>query len=655
MSFASQTPLVGSMIAGKYRLIRRLGVGGMGDVYLARVEGLAGFEKHVAVKLLHEHLVGEEMVMESFLAEARLAANLSHANIAQLYDLGQSDGMYFIAMEYVSGLDLRALMAEAAKRDERLPIPLCCHVVARLCDGLDHAHRKRDAAGRPLKLVHRDVSPSNCLVSFSGEVKLIDFGIAKAAGENSRTRTGMIKGKTAYLSPEQVQGWSLDRRSDVFSVGIVLYELLCGPRPFAGESELSVMEAIRDVRYLPPGDLDPDLPPGLSAIVTRALAKDPQARYQWASEMVTDLEGYLFSRGELISARDVAEFIKGLVGGSRAVVAAEVLAPDPDPPTGATRSLKSRSRVRLPPARPVSAQAPVLPPPPAPDPTQVTATPPKLAVPTEVRPPPQPPQPLALDTEVGPPPTPPEPPTDVGPPPETTQPDALATHGGGLRLSGAPSRMPAPPLELGVPTGIGSAATLPGARPARSVRVALVVVLAFAAAGGAGFAWQRLSRPAGPDPETEPIAAVPPPTPAPSPPPEVPPAVEAKDPVKPESQTTMAAVKPVTPPAHPAARPPPTAKPPRPQPVATAPATPATRSDSAYLNLRSNRPAEIFVDGKSIGRTPQPRYALPPGRHELRFDCVYDWGKARGEVQSLYLVPYAEGDVTHECLEMARP
>src|SRR6185295_2474418 len=310
MSFASQTPLVGSMIAGKYRLIRRLGVGGMGDVYLARVEGLAGFEKHVAVKLLHEHLVGEEMVMESFLAEARLAANLSHANIAQLYDLGQSDGMYFIAMEYVSGLDLRALMAEAAKRDERLPIPLCCHVVARLCDGLDHAHRKRDAAGRPLKLVHRDVSPSNCLVSFSGEVKLIDFGIAKAAGENSRTRTGMIKGKTAYLSPEQVQGWSLDRRSDVFSVGIVLYELLCGPRPFAGESELSVMEAIRDVRYLPPGDLDPDLPPGLSAIVTRALAKDPQARYQWASEMVTDLEGYLFSRGELISARDVAEFIK---------------------------------------------------------------------------------------------------------------------------------------------------------------------------------------------------------------------------------------------------------------------------------------------------------------------------------------------------------
>src|SRR5262249_2576615 len=150
--------------------------------------------------------------------------------------------------EYVSGLDLRALMAEAAKRDERLPIPLCCYVVARLLDGLDHAHRKRDGTGRPLKLVHRDVSPSNCLVSFSGEVKRIDFGIAQAAGEAWRPRTGMIKGKTAYLSPEQVMGLPLDRRSDLFSVGIVLYELLCGPRPFSGESELSVMEAIRDAR-----------------------------------------------------------------------------------------------------------------------------------------------------------------------------------------------------------------------------------------------------------------------------------------------------------------------------------------------------------------------------------------------------------------------
>ena len=153
----------------------------MGEVYLARVEGLAGFEKQVAVKLLHEHLAGEKLMMESFLAEARLAANLAHANIAQLYDLGQSDGILYIAMEYVSGLDLRALMGEVARRDERLPIALCCYVVARLCDALDHAHRKRDGSGRPLKLVHRDVSPSNCLVSYSGEVKLIDFGVAKAA------------------------------------------------------------------------------------------------------------------------------------------------------------------------------------------------------------------------------------------------------------------------------------------------------------------------------------------------------------------------------------------------------------------------------------------------------------------------------------------
>src|SRR5688572_9299748 len=153
----------------------------MGEVFLARVEGLGGFEKSVALKLVHEHLTNESWVMEMFLAEARLSAQLSHANIAQIFDLGQSGNTYYIAMEYVPGLDLRTLMSMAAKRNELLPLPLCVHVLAKLCQALDYAHRKKDSSGRRLKLVHRDVSPANCIISFSGEVKLIDFGIAKAA------------------------------------------------------------------------------------------------------------------------------------------------------------------------------------------------------------------------------------------------------------------------------------------------------------------------------------------------------------------------------------------------------------------------------------------------------------------------------------------
>ena len=426
----------------------------------------------------------------------------------------------------------------------------------------------------------------------------------------------MIKGKTAYLSPEQVVALPIDRRSDIFSVGIVLYELLCGPRPFTGESELSVMEAIRDVRYTPPGALDPDLAPGLTAIVARALAREPQARYQWASEMVVDLEAFLFSRGELISARDVAGYIKNLVGGTRAVLAAEVIAPDPDADaeeegiTSATRPLKSRGKVRLPPVRmPVPPPAAAVPPPP-----------PLPMAPTEIGPPPQrpvrsgpPPPARDVITDVG-----PEPmaPTEVGPLPVRTPVTNLRTDPAFVEFSSAPSRLPAPSAKLGITTDVVTAPEHPAVAGARPL-MAAAGLAAFIVAVAAGYTWYRnghqeeeaaVAAAPAPAPEVEPapvaeqVNAAPAPTPTPAPamepsPPSAPlPSVPAKVRSTPTPDKTTVAAAPRSPVTQ--TRAPPVASP---EPAAP----PSMRTDRAYLNLRSNRPAEIVIDGKLIGRSPQ--------------------------------------------------
>src|SRR3954470_19172056 len=197
----------------------------MAEVFKAKATGVEGFERMVAVKRILPSIAEDEEFITMFIDEAKIAVQLTHANVAQIFDLGRVDGSFFIALEYVHGKDLRAIFNRGRQRGELLPIPMSCYAIMKLCEGLDYAHNKRDATGGFLNLVHRDVSPQNILVSYEGEVKIIDFGIAKAAGRSHQTQAGILKGKFAYMSPEQVQGRSIDRRSDIFAVGNILFEM----------------------------------------------------------------------------------------------------------------------------------------------------------------------------------------------------------------------------------------------------------------------------------------------------------------------------------------------------------------------------------------------------------------------------------------------
>ncbi len=277
---------------GRYLLIERLRKGGMAEVYRAVRKG--GDGKVVAIKRLLPQLATDPELVSMFLNEARLVAVLRHRHIAQVLDLGRIDEDYFIALEYVAGQDLRSLFARG-QQGAPLPPPLLALVAAQVCDALDFAHRKLDAAGAPMGIVHRDVSPENVLVSYEGEAKLIDFGVAKVADAAVKTQTGVLKGKFCYMSPEQVLAVALDRRSDLFSTGVVLWELATGQRLFLKDSDFATLKAVAHERVVPPGDLNPELPPALERVILRALARDRQQRYQWASEMAADLRSYLAS------------------------------------------------------------------------------------------------------------------------------------------------------------------------------------------------------------------------------------------------------------------------------------------------------------------------------------------------------------------------
>jgi len=242
---------------GKYFLLERINVGGMAEVYKAKTVGVGGVEKIVAIKRILPSVAEDDEFIKMFVDEAKITSQLSHANLAQSFDLGKIDDTYYIAMEYVPGKDLRAVFERMKRRGERMPLPLCAYTVARLCEGLDYAHRKCDSDGREMNIVHRDVSPQNIVLGFEGEVKLIDFGIAKTANKITRTQAGMLKGKFGYMSPEQVRGLPLDRRSDIFAAGVVLYELCTGERLFTGSSDFSVLEKVQQARVTPPSQIEP--------------------------------------------------------------------------------------------------------------------------------------------------------------------------------------------------------------------------------------------------------------------------------------------------------------------------------------------------------------------------------------------------------------
>jgi tetratricopeptide (TPR) repeat protein/tRNA A-37 threonylcarbamoyl transferase component Bud32 len=296
---------------GKYLLLAKIASGGMAELFQGKIVSVKGFEKQVAIKKLLPHLTQDTNLVNMFINEAKLAALLTHQNIVQIYDLGSIEGTYFIAMEYLHGKDLRAISNKARKRTAPLPVEFALYVMSRICAGLDYAHKLRDFQGNHLNIIHRDISPQNVIVTYEGEVKIVDFGIAKAATHGSETKVGIIKGKLAYMSPEQAAGKAVDHRSDIFSAGILLYELLTQRRMFEG-AEMEVLERVRKAEFVHAETLVPALAPRIFAILERALAKDPDMRYQSCAEMLTDLEESFSEFSVRPGAELLGHYMKGL-------------------------------------------------------------------------------------------------------------------------------------------------------------------------------------------------------------------------------------------------------------------------------------------------------------------------------------------------------
>jgi serine/threonine protein kinase len=296
---------------GKYQLLDKIAAGGMAELFRAKLTGVQGFEKPIAIKKILPNLSEEENLVSSFINEAKLAALLHHENIVQIYDFGSLDNEYFIAMEFLFGKDLRTIRNISKKRELPLGMENILYIVSRICAGLDYSHNLRDMQGQPLNIIHRDINPQNILVTYEGQVKIIDYGIAKAASQNNKTRENLIKGKLAYMSPEQAGGKTLDARSDIFATGIILYELLAVRRMFIGET-MHVLSLVRDAKFDPPEEVIPDLPAKLNDILHRALAKDRDDRYQSAGEMLADLEEFAFEHALRPNARSFAQYMKGL-------------------------------------------------------------------------------------------------------------------------------------------------------------------------------------------------------------------------------------------------------------------------------------------------------------------------------------------------------
>ncbi len=303
-------PMAGRQL-GRYEILTQLASGGMASVYIARAQGVAGFERLVAIKVLHPHLAYEQEFISMFLDEARLAARIRHMNVVPTLDVSDSPGDgYFLVMEYIEGDHLGALLGRAAKNGDRLPRPFVCRVLLDTLQGLAAAHHLTDEHGKPLKLVHRDVSPHNILVGTDGIARLTDFGVAKADVRMASTRAGQFKGKLSYMAPEQASSSETDQRSDLFSLGIILWESLTGRRLFKGESNAATLNKLLNDTIVRPSELWPELEP-FDDVVMKALSRNPSDRFQTADafgEALDDLAG----RTGLAKTRDVAEVVRSL-------------------------------------------------------------------------------------------------------------------------------------------------------------------------------------------------------------------------------------------------------------------------------------------------------------------------------------------------------
>jgi serine/threonine protein kinase len=301
---------------GKYLLVGDIAQGGMAEVFLALHQGLEGFLKVVVIKRILPHMATPNVV-QMFADEARLAARLEHPNIVRTYELGEVDGRYFTVMEYLPGEDLRHVLSRLEELERQLPIELAVSIVAQVCSALHFAHELTDPDGFPLGVVHRDLSPTNVFVTYAGEVKLIDFGVAKSRSNFALTTEGSIKGKLPYMAPEQVSARALDRRTDVFAAGVVLWETLTGTDLFMRDSDVATMFAVVNDPIPAPSSLRAEVPPELDAIVMRALERDPALRYRTAEDMRADLEALLATRPKL-DPRTIGRTLEELFGRHRA-------------------------------------------------------------------------------------------------------------------------------------------------------------------------------------------------------------------------------------------------------------------------------------------------------------------------------------------------
>ena len=297
----------------RYRVLDRLASGGMAEVFIAESAGIEGFKKQVAIKRVLPALSEKKRFIAMFLDEARLSAHLSHSNVVQVFDIGVGDNAYFIVMEYVDGADLKQLIEYMKKSGKAFAVEAACFIASKICEGLTYAHELRGPDGQRLDIIHRDMSPPNVLITKHGEVKIVDFGLAKATSQLEKSEAGIIKGKFGYLSPEAAQGKEIDLRTDIFAVGIILWEMLSGQRLFYGETDYATVKLVQEAKVPSIRAKNPAVTATLEQILARALARDPEDRYPTARDFGRDLTNFLYKLGRPVTPYDVADVVRAAV------------------------------------------------------------------------------------------------------------------------------------------------------------------------------------------------------------------------------------------------------------------------------------------------------------------------------------------------------